>query len=66
MKIKINGQFKEINGVNTISELLDNLGLSSKKVVVELNREIVEPKDFSTKQINDGDMIEIVHFVGGG
>ncbi len=66
MKIKINGQFKEINGVNTISELLEELKLNSKKVVIELNREIIEPKDFSSKQIKDGDTIEIVHFVGGG
>lgn len=66
MKVKINGEFREFNGVKTVSELLDILNLNSKKVVVEINREIVDPNNFTLKMLNDGDVIEIVHFVGGG
>lgn len=66
MKVKINGEFREFSGVKTVAELLDLLNLNSKKVVVEINREIVDPKDFTLKMLNDGDVIEIVHFVGGG
>jgi thiamine biosynthesis protein ThiS len=66
MKIKINGNLVEIEDNISILNLLGNLKLNSTKVVIELNREIIEPKDYPSIIVKDGDILEIVHFVGGG
>jgi thiamine biosynthesis protein ThiS len=49
-----------------VSELLDELGLSRELVAVELNRRILRRGEFNETAIEDGDELEVVHFVGGG
>jgi len=66
MKVFINGETKEIENKLSLSGLLKQLSLSSERVAVELNREVVRKKDWETIEIKDADKIEIVHFVGGG
>jgi sulfur carrier protein len=66
MKIYINGEQKEIaHGLN-IAELLEELQIRPGRVVVELNRTIVSREVQESTILKDGDMLEIVHFVGGG
>jgi sulfur carrier protein len=66
MKIHINGEQKEIaHGLN-IAELLEELQIRPGRVVVELNRTIVSREVQESTILKDGDMLEIVHFVGGG
>jgi thiamine biosynthesis protein ThiS len=36
------------------------------RVAIELNREIVPRDRWAQTRLNDGDELEIVHFVGGG
>jgi sulfur carrier protein len=61
-----------INGKNYVleeqklSELLDHLQVNPKNVVVELNGEIIEKKNFDNLVVNYQDQLEIVTFVGGG
>lgn len=64
--IKINGADREFNKPVTITELLNSEGYVPIHVAVELNGEIVRRKDFDTQLAADGDIIEIVKFVGGG
>jgi thiamine biosynthesis protein ThiS len=65
MKLTVNGELQE-TGCLTVNELLASLGIDPRQVAVELNLEIL-PKDmYQTMNLNDGDRIEIVHFVGGG
>ncbi len=67
MKIQLNGEAYELpEGVETVSHLLDHLQVGERIVVVERNREIVDRKKFSSTQLEEGDILEIVHFVGGG
>jgi thiamine biosynthesis protein ThiS len=66
MKAIINGAEKEFESTMTISALLDSLGLKKGMTVVELNGEIIERDDFDNRNINHGDKVEIVRFVGGG
>ncbi len=67
MKIQLNGEAFELpEGVETVSHLLDHLQVGERIVVVERNREIVDRKKFSSTQLEEGDILEIVHFVGGG
>ncbi len=46
--------------------LLADLGLDGRLVVVELNRQIVRRNEIEHVALEDGDRVEIVHFVGGG
>lgn len=66
MKIKVNGNYTEVKTGITILELLEELNINPKKVVVEINLDIVPRESYGSKIIKDGDNIEIVHFVGGG
>ncbi|HEX8366988.1 MAG TPA: sulfur carrier protein ThiS [Pyrinomonadaceae bacterium] len=66
MKVFINGETKEIENNLSLNGLLKQLSLSSERIAVELNREVVRKKDWETIEIKDADKIEIVHFVGGG
>jgi thiamine biosynthesis protein ThiS len=66
MKVKINGDEQEFANSLTLSALLESLQIRPARVVVERNREIVPRDNYHATLINDGDILEIVHFVGGG
>jgi thiamine biosynthesis protein ThiS len=66
MTIEINGEPRNFESVLTLSSLLEQLGMKSDRVAVELNRAIVPRDRWPETQIADGDRLEIVHFVGGG
>jgi thiamine biosynthesis protein ThiS len=66
MKVIINGEAKEIVGELSLNELLEHFTLPQERVAVELNREVVRKKDWENVKINDGDKLEVIHFVGGG
>ncbi|UCD25819.1 MAG: sulfur carrier protein ThiS [Gemmatimonadota bacterium] len=66
MTVVVNGEERQIDGSSTALDLLHSLGLDSRTVVVEVNREIVRRPALENTQLRDGDQIELVHFVGGG
>ena len=66
MKIKLNGEEKEIADGVTLIGLLEQLKIRSARVVVERNRDIVSRDAYSATLLREGDSLEIVHFVGGG
>lgn len=66
MRIKINGEDREVNNGLTLTALLESLQIRPGRVVVERNRDIVARDNYNATLINDGDTLEIVHFVGGG
>jgi sulfur carrier protein len=66
MKVKINGEQKEITEGVSVAALLDELQIRPGRVVVELNRDIVSREAHGSTALKEGDVIEIVHFVGGG
>jgi sulfur carrier protein len=66
MKLIINGADREFADISTLSSLIETLGMKSDRVAVELNREIVPRDRWSATRLNQGDRLEIVHFVGGG
>ncbi|MNX00523.1 Sulfur carrier protein ThiS [compost metagenome] len=68
MKLRINGQFMDIDKqtIQTVEDLLHSLDLGVKTVVVERNHEILHKEQHAATPVEDGDTIEIVHFVGGG
>ena len=64
--IKINGTEVQFKASVSITELLKSEGYIPTNVAVERNGEIIKRKDFDTQLTADGDVIEIVKFVGGG
>ena len=69
MNLKINGEIKTIEKSNKeiqLEGLLERLGFKPQLVVVELNGVIVNPKDWISTKIKDGDCLEVVTIVGGG
>ncbi|HEX3235374.1 MAG TPA: sulfur carrier protein ThiS [Gemmatimonadales bacterium] len=66
LQVLVNGETREIAGPATLLELLAQLGLDPRSVVVELNREIVRRPRLAETPVAEGDTIELVHFVGGG
>jgi len=64
-KIQING--KKVNLKNTISilEMVKKYKLTKKTVAIELNGKIL-PKAKYKQLLKDKDIVEIVHFIGGG
>ena len=65
MRIVLNGEDRSIEA-STIATLIAEIGLEARKIAVERNREIVPKSQYDATVLQDGDQIEIVHFVGGG
>ena len=63
----VNGQRRTIRVPATLADLLAGLELDARVVVVEHNGEIVRDRSsLATRSLGAGDVLEIVHFVGGG
>ncbi|MBI5747077.1 MAG: sulfur carrier protein ThiS [Nitrospirae bacterium] len=66
MKIRLNGEERVISDGMTIDALLSTLNVSELSSAVELNLNILDKKDYGKTRLNDGDLVEIISFVGGG
>ena len=66
MNVQINGESRDFQGSLALSALVEQLGMKADRVAVELNSNIVPRTQWTATQINDGDRLEIVQFVGGG
>jgi len=62
----VNGKDRRIARGATVRGLLDELDLLPGMVVVEYNREILPRKEYDEVELQPGDRLELVHFVGGG
>ena len=65
MQVSVNGQIEEIEAQSLVS-YLDSKALLGRRIAVELNGEIVPKTQFSSVMLEDGDVLEIVHAIGGG
>ena len=66
IKIKVNGKIISIIDKLTLSELINDLKIPLRKVAIELNREIIDKKRIEKFKLKNNDVIEVVHFIGGG
>jgi thiamine biosynthesis protein ThiS len=64
--IDVNGEKRTIAAGRSVEDLLDELGLHPRLIVVEHNREILERERYGAVEVREGDTLELVHFVGGG
>lgn len=63
--VKANGVKYNIAG-KTISDFLAENKYDPKRVAVELNLDIVPKSQYDSTVLKDGDVVEVVSFVGGG
>ena len=66
MQVFVNGESKEFSDVLSLERLVDELVLPGLRIAIEVNGRVVRRGDWSETTLNDGDRVEIVHFVGGG
>jgi thiamine biosynthesis protein ThiS len=66
IKVTVNGRPREAPAGTTVARLLEELEVGSTRVAVEHNRRVLKRGEFSEIRLEDGDTLEIVHFVGGG
>ena len=64
--VRVNGESVEVPAAATVSVLLEQLGLPTDRVAVEMDSEIVRRADWERTEIPPGASFEVVHFVGGG
>ena len=65
MQIKLNGNTHNLDEVTTVANLISELNLTGR-LAVEINEEIVPRSLFAERKIKPGDIVEIVHAIGGG
>jgi sulfur carrier protein len=65
MQLQVNGDSLEFEG-RTISDLLARLEIHGRRLAVEVNRDIIPKSEHAAYALNDGDIVEIVHAIGGG
>ncbi len=66
IKVIVNGDEREFDSGSRLDDLLRVLELDPRMVVVEHNRVIVRRPQLQATPLEDGDRVELVHFVGGG
>ena len=63
--ICINGEKIEKDEI-LLSGYLEENGINPQRIAVELNGEILPKSQYSNTVLKEGDVVEIVNFVGGG
>jgi thiamine biosynthesis protein ThiS len=66
MNVRINGEERVLDAPMNVESLLAHLGIDPRKVAVERNREIVPKSTYAQVMVDEGDQLEVVHFIGGG
>lgn len=66
MTVKINGDKKELEDGITLKECLERLGIKAGLAATEVNQQIVKREERDKCVLQNGDVVEIVHIIGGG
>ncbi|MGG0736764.1 sulfur carrier protein ThiS [Niallia taxi] len=67
MIIQLNGKSSNIpEEIVTLQDLLVWYGLKDRIVIAELNREIIDKENYQSTTLVNRDILELIHFVGGG
>jgi thiazole synthase len=66
MIVYVNGEIRDCAENSRVADVVADLGLTGKKIAVELNKEILPFQQYATQALQAGDRLEIVHAIGGG
>ena len=64
--MRLNGEERDVPSGVTVRGLLEHLELQPELVVVERNGDILRRERYAEVPVEHGDVLELVHFVGGG
>ena len=66
-KIYVNGDVREVNLPLNVTQLVAQLLVENPEMVsVQVNEEFAERDDWDTIQIQEGDKVDFLYFMGGG
>lgn len=66
MQIQLNGEARTLEADASVARLVETLGLTGRRIAVEVNEEIVPKSVHGETCLAEGDRVEIVHAIGGG
>lgn len=66
MKISVNGDTREYAEGTAVADVVADLGLTGKRIAIELNKEILPFDQYAKRVISENDTLEIVQAIGGG
>ncbi len=66
MKIIVNGREKELPMPLNLTSLVGQFSKNSKRIIAEVNGQIVKNPSWNQTQLRNGDVVELISFVGGG
>lgn len=66
MKVLCNGEAQDIASGSRVADCLSKLGLDPLSVVVECDGKILTREEYASHELQDGSVLELIRFVGGG
>lgn len=66
IELLLNGNPYRTTSGTTLAQLLEHMGLTGKRVAVEINQNIVPRSQHPSHTLSAGDCVEVVHAIGGG
>jgi sulfur carrier protein len=66
VKLWVNGEPAEINGITSIAELAKHYGLQPNTVLIEHNTTALHQREWTERSLAEGDRVEFVRVVAGG
>ena len=66
MNITCNGETKKIAPNTTLESFIRNLDLNPETVVAECDGRIIKREEYDTLVLREGNVLELIRFVGGG
>ncbi|MBW7995889.1 MAG: sulfur carrier protein ThiS [Candidatus Glassbacteria bacterium] len=64
--VTVNGEQRQVQDGALVADLLRELGIGERRVAVECNKQIVKQEQYEETKLGEGDVLEIIEFVGGG
>ena len=66
MQVTVNGTEQSLPQPFSLADLVGFLELKTERVAIELNKALVPRLRWDATYLSAGDLVEVVHFVGGG
>ena len=64
--IIVNGKEMRVQKGTTLLQLMESLGIAGKVMAAAIDMEIVKKDEWKSRILEDGERVELMHFVGGG
>lgn len=66
-KLIVNGEDQEVQLPATVADIIKQNNVAQPEMVsVQVNEEFVDREEFATLQLNEGDEVDFLYFMGGG